>query len=195
VVERGTAGLIVGKVENKLGVRASDTAALHFENLSVPKENLIGTVGRGFHDVLQILDGGRIGIGAMAVGLARGALEESLQFAKLRNQFGHPIGDFQAIQAKLSNMTTEIEAARLLVYRAALLKDSGEEFKTAASEAKLFASEVAMRAATEAIQIHGGSGYLKDSPVERYFRDAKICEIGEGTSEIQRRVIAKELLR
>jgi alkylation response protein AidB-like acyl-CoA dehydrogenase len=195
VVERGTAGLIVGKVENKLGVRASDTAALHFENLSVPKENLIGTVGRGFHDVLQILDGGRIGIGAMAVGLARGALEESLQFAKLRNQFGHPIGDFQAIQAKLSNMATEIEAARLLVYRAALLKDSGEEFKTAASEAKLFASEVAMRAATEAIQIHGGSGYLKDSPVERYFRDAKICEIGEGTSEIQRRVIAKELLR
>ena len=195
VVERGTPGLAVGKVENKLGVRASDTAALHFENLRIPKENLIGAVDGGFQDVLQILDGGRIGIGAMAVGLARGALEESLRYAKLRSQFGHPIGDFQAIQAKLSDMATEIEGARLLVYRAALLKDAGEAFKSAASEAKLFASEVAMRATTEAIQIHGGSGYLKDFPVERYFRDAKICEIGEGTSEIQRRVIAKELLR
>lgn len=195
VVERGTPGLTVGKVENKLGVRASDTAALHFENLLIPEENLIGAGGRGFQDVLQILDGGRIGIGAMAVGLARGALEESLQYAKIRRQFGHPIGDFQAIQTKLSDMATEIEAARLLVYRAALLKDSGEEFKLAASEAKLFASEVAMRATAEAIQIHGGSGYLKDYPVERYFRDAKICEIGEGTSEIQRRVIAKELLQ
>ena len=195
VVERDTPGLIVGKVENKLGVRASDTAALHFENLRIPKENLIGVPDRGFQDVLQILDGGRIGIGAMAVGLARGALEDSIHHAKLRRQFGHPIGDFQAIQTKLSDMATEIEAARLLVYRSALLKDAGEEFKLAASEAKLFASEAAMRATAEAIQIHGGSGYLKDYPVERYFRDAKICEIGEGTSEIQRRVIAKELLQ
>jgi alkylation response protein AidB-like acyl-CoA dehydrogenase len=195
VVERGSPGLTVGKVENKLGVRASDTAALHFENLRVPKENLIGTIHHGFENVLEILDGGRIGIGAMAVGLGRAALEDSIHYAKVRRQFGHPIGEFQAIQAKLSDMATEIEAARLLVYRAAAMKDTGENFKMAASEAKLFASEAAMRATTQAIQIHGGSGYLKDYPVERYFRDAKICEIGEGTSEIQRRVIAKELLQ
>ena len=195
VVERGAPGLVVGKVENKLGVRASDTAALHFENLRIPKENLVGALHHGFENVLEILDGGRIGIGAMAVGLGRAALEDAIAYAKVRKQFGHPIGDFQAVQAKLSDMATEIEAARLLVYRAALLKDSGEGFKMAASEAKLFASEAAMRAAAQAIQIHGGSGYLKDYPVERYFRDAKICEIGEGTSEIQRRVIAKELLQ
>lgn len=195
IVDRGTPGLAIGKVENKLGVRASDTAALHFENLRVPRENLLGALNHGFQDVLEILDGGRIGIGAMAVGLARAALEDSVKYAKERRQFGHPIADFQAIQSKLSDMATEIEAARLMVYRAALLKDSGEEFKTAASEAKLFASEAAMRATTQAIQIHGGSGYLKDYPVERYFRDAKLCEIGEGTSEIQRRVIAKTLLR
>ncbi|HLG22227.1 MAG TPA: acyl-CoA dehydrogenase family protein, partial [Candidatus Manganitrophaceae bacterium] len=195
VVERETSGLIVGKIEKKLGVRASDTAALHFENLRIPRENLIGVLNDGFQNVLHILAGGRIGIGAMAVGLARGALEESIRYAKERKQFGRPIGDFQAIQWKLSDMATEIEAARLLVYRAALLKDSGDEFKRAASEAKLFASEVAMRATTQAIQIHGGSGYLKDFPVERYFRDAKICEIGEGTSEIQRKIIAKALLQ
>lgn len=194
VVEAGTPGLTVGKVEKKLGVRASDTAALHFDQLKIPKENLIGTLHRGFDDVLQILDGGRIGIGAMAVGLARAALEDSVEYSKERSQFGKPIGDFQAIQWKLSDMATEIDAARLLVYRAALLKDAGEDYKQAASEAKLFASEAAMRATTQAIQIHGGSGYLKDYPVERYFRDAKLCEIGEGTSEIQRRVIAKTLL-
>ncbi|MFQ5780889.1 MAG: acyl-CoA dehydrogenase family protein [Nitrospiria bacterium] len=195
VVERGTPGLIIGKVEAKLGVRASDTVSLHLEDLRIPRENLIGTLHHGFQDILQILDGGRIGIGAMAVGLARGALEESIRYAKERRQFGRPIGDFQAIQSKLSDMSTEIEAARLLVYRAAFLKDHGEDFKLAASEAKLFASETAMRATTQAIQIHGGSGYLKEAPVERYFRDAKICEIGEGTSEIQRRVIAKGLLQ
>lgn len=195
VVERETPGLIIGKVENKLGVRASDTAALHFENLQIPKENLLGELNRGFENVLQILDGGRIGIGAMAVGLARAALEESIKYAKERRQFGRPIADFQAIQSKLSDMSAEIDAARLLVYRAALLKEAGDPFKAEASEAKLFASEAAARAAAQAIQIHGGSGYLKDYPVERYFRDAKICEIGEGTSEIQRRVIAKELLQ
>ncbi|MBI3802706.1 MAG: acyl-CoA dehydrogenase family protein [Nitrospirae bacterium] len=194
VVERDTPGLVVGKIEKKLGVRASDTAALHFDRLQVPKENLVGTLHHGFQDVLQILDGGRIGIGAMAVGLARAAMEDSIKYAKERAQFGHPIGDFQAIQWKLSDMATEIEAARLLIYRAALLKDAGEAYKQAASEAKLFASEVAMRATTQAIQIHGGSGYLKDYPVERYFRDAKLCEIGEGTSEIQRQIIAKGLL-
>lgn len=195
VVERGTPGLVVGKAEKKLGVRASDTAALHFDRLKVPKGNLIGTLHHGFQEVLQILDGGRIGLGAMSVGLARAALEDSIKYAKERNQFGKPIGDFQAIQWKLSDMATEIDAARLLVYRAALLKDAGEDYHQAASEAKLFASEVAMRATTQAIQVHGGSGYLKDYPVERYFRDAKLCEIGEGTSEIQRRVIAITLLQ
>jgi alkylation response protein AidB-like acyl-CoA dehydrogenase len=194
IVERGTPGLAVGKVEDKLGVRASDTAALHFDNLKVPRENRLGEENGAFSDVLKILDGGRIGIGAMGVGLARGALEEALRYAKERRQFGRPIAEFEAIQWKLSDMATEIDAARLLVYRAARLKDASLPFKQAASEAKLFASEVAMRATTQAIQIFGGSGYLKDYPVERYFRDAKLCEIGEGTSEVQRMVIAKELL-
>ncbi|HET6369757.1 MAG TPA: acyl-CoA dehydrogenase family protein [Nitrospiria bacterium] len=195
IVERGTPGLIVGKVENKLGVRASDTVALHFENLRVPEENLLGAPDGAFRDVVKVLDGGRIGIGAMAVGLARGALEESLDYARRRRQFGRVIADFQAIQWKLADMATEIDAARLLVHWAAQLKDTGQPFRQAASEAKLFASEVAMRATTQTIQIFGGSGYLKDHPVERYFRDAKLCEIGEGTSEIQRMVIARELLR
>ncbi len=194
IVEAGTPGLGVGRVENKLGVRASDTAALHFENLRVPRENLLGEINNAFKDVLKILDGGRIGLGAMAVGLARGALEESVRYAKQRCQFGRSIADFEAIQWKLADMATEVDAARLLVHRAALLRDTGRPFKQAVSEAKLFASEVAMRATTQAIQIHGGSGFMKDYPVERYFRDAKICEIGEGTSEIQRIVIAKELL-
>ena len=195
IVEAGTPGLGVGRVENKLGVRASDTAALHLENLRVPRENLLGEINDAFKDVLKILDGGRIGLGAMAVGLARGALEESVRYAKQRCQFGRSIADFEAIQWKLADMATEVDAARLLVHRAALLRDTGRPFKQAVSEAKLFASEVAMRATTQAIQIHGGSGFMKDYPVERYFRDAKICEIGEGTSEIQRIVIAKELLK
>lgn len=195
VVERGTPGLVVGKIEKKLGVRASDTAALHFENLRIPQENLVGTLHQGFQDALEILDGGRIGIGAMAVGLARGALEASIQYAKTRRQFARPIAAFQAIQSKLSDMACEIEAARLLVYRAALLKETGKPYRQAASEAKLFASEAAMRATHQAVQIHGGFGYLKEGKVERYFRDAKLCEIGEGSSEIQRRVIAKALLQ
>ncbi len=194
VVERGTPGLVIGKIENKMGVRASDTAALYFENLRIPKDNLVGQINRGFEDVLEILNGGRIGIAAMAVGIARAALEAAIDYAKTREQFGHEIGAFQGIQAKLSDMATEIEAARLLVYRAALLKDRGAPFHLEASEAKLFSSEVAMRAANQAIQIHGGSGYMKETEVERYFRDAKICEIGEGTSEIQRELIAKALL-
>ena len=195
IVEAGTVGLGVGKKENKLGVRASDTAGLHLEDLKVPKENLLGKVNEAFRAVLRVLDGGRIGVGAMAVGLARGALEESLRYGRERRQFGRPLTDFEAIQWKLADMATEIDAARLLVHRAAYLKDSEQPFKRAASQAKLFASEVAMRATTQAIQIHGGAGYLKDLPVERYFRDAKICEIGEGTSEIQRMVIAKEMLK
>lgn len=195
IVERGAAGLTVGRVENKLGVRASDTAELHLEEIRVPQENLLGEPHAGFRDALKILQGGRIGMGAMAVGIARGALEESIRYAKQRCQFGQRIADFEAIQWKLSDMATETDAARLLVYRAARLKEGGQPFKKAASEAKLYASEVGVRATSQAIQIHGGYGYVKDYAVERYFRDAKLCEIGEGTSEIQRMIIAKELLK
>jgi butyryl-CoA dehydrogenase len=195
IVESRTVGLRVGRVENKLGVRASDTAAVQLEEVRIAKENLLGELNGGFYDVLKVLQGGRIGIGAMAVGIAQGALEESTKYAKTRKQFGKPITEFEAIQWMLADMATEIEAARLLVYRAARLKEKGMPFLKAASEAKLYAAETAMRATTKAIQIHGGYGYIKDYPVERYFRDAKICEIGEGTSEIQRMVIAKELLR
>ncbi len=194
IVERNTPGLIIGKVEKKLGVRASDTAALHFENLRIPKENLIGTCHEAYENVLSVLDGGRIGIGAMAVGLARGAMVRAIEYAKTRSQFGKTLGSFQAIQSKLSDMATEIDAARLLVYQAALLKDNQHTFRMAAAEAKLFASEVANRATNQALQIHGGLGFMKEAEVERYFRDAKLCEIGEGTSEIQRKVIAKTLL-
>jgi alkylation response protein AidB-like acyl-CoA dehydrogenase len=194
IVERGTPGLSVGKIENKLGVRASDTAALHLDGLRVPKEQILGEINGAFTDVLRVLHGGRIGVGAMAVGIARGALEESLSYAKERKQFGRPIADFEAIQWMLADMAAEIETARLLVYRAAHLKDIGRPFVKAASQAKLYAAETAMRAATKAIQIHGGYGYVKDYPVERYFRDAKLCEIGEGTSEVNRMIIAKELL-
>ena len=195
IIECGTAGLRVGRVENKLGVRASDTAAVQLEAVRVPKENLLGELNDGFYEVLKVLQGGRVGIGAMAVGIAQGALEESIKYARMRKQFGKPIAEFEAIQWMLADMATEIDAARLLVYRAAQLKDGGMPFVKAASEAKLYAAETAMRATAKAIQIHGGYGYLRDYPVERYFRDAKICEIGEGTSEIQRMVIAKELLR
>ncbi|MET0223953.1 MAG: acyl-CoA dehydrogenase family protein [Terrimicrobium sp.] len=195
IAESGTAGLRVGKIENKLGVRASDTVAVHIEDARVPKTNLLGQLNGSFDDVLKVLQGGRVGIGAMAVGIAQGAFEESIKYARMRKQFGKPIAEFEAIQWMLADMATEIDAARLLVYRAAQLKDRGMPFVTAASEAKLYAAETAMRATTKAIQIHGGYGYIKDYPVERYFRDAKICEIGEGTSEIQRMIIAKELLR
>jgi butyryl-CoA dehydrogenase len=195
IAESGTAGLRVGKIENKLGVRASDTVAVQIEDARVPKANLLGQLNGSFDDVLKVLQGGRVGIGAMAVGIAQGAFEESIKYARMRKQFGKPIAEFEAIQWMLADMATEIDAARLLVYRAAQLKERGMPFVTAASEAKLYAAEAAMRATTKAIQIHGGYGYIKDYPVERYFRDAKICEIGEGTSEIQRMIIAKELLR
>ena len=195
IAESGTAGLRVGKIENKLGVRASDTVAVQIEDARVPKANLLGQLNGSFDDVLKVLQGGRVGIGAMAVGIAQGAFEESIKYARMRKQFGKPIAEFEAIQWMLADMATEIDAARLLVYRAAQLKDRGMPFVTAASEAKLYAAEAAMRSTTKAIQIHGGYGYIKDYPVERYFRDAKICEIGEGTSEIQRMIIAKELLR
>lgn len=195
IVERERAGLNVVRVENKLGVRASDTAQLRLEEIRVPKDNLLGELNHGYRDALKVLDGGRIGIGAMAVGIARAALEESLRYAKERRQFGKAIAEFEAIQWKLADMATEIDAARLLVYRAAELRQNGLPFKRMAAQAKLFASEVASRATGQAIQIHGGAGYMKDAPVERYFRDAKLCEIGEGTSEIQRMIIAKALLR
>ena len=195
IVERETPGLIVVRVENKLGVRASDTAQLRLESVRVPQENLLGELNHAFKDALSILHGGRIGVGAIAVGIARAALEEATRYAMERKQFGKAIAEFEAIQWMIADMATEIDAARLLVRRAAYLRDQGRPFKRAASEAKLFASEVAVKATNRAIQIHGGYGYVKDHPVERYFRDAKFCEIGEGTSEMQRLVIARELLR
>jgi len=194
IVERGTKGFRQGKRERKLGMRASDTAQLFFEEAEVPGENLLGGLNQGFADALKILDGGRIGMAALAVGLARAAFEESLKYAKSREQFGEPIAHFQAIQWKLADMATEIDAARLLTLKAADLLNKGRRVTKEASLAKLFASRVAMKATTEAIQIHGGYGYMKEYPVERYFRDAKLTEIGEGTSEIQRLIIARHLL-
>ncbi len=194
VVEKGAKGLSTGKNEKKLGVRASDTAQVFLEQVEVPAGALLGREGDGFVDTLRILDAGRIGIGAMAVGLARAALEASLRYAKERTAFGRAIAELQAIQWKLADMGTEVDAARLLVHRAAWLRDQGRPFSKEASMAKLFASEVASRATNQAIQIHGGYGYLQDYPVERYMRDAKLTEIGEGTSEIQRLVIARHVL-
>jgi alkylation response protein AidB-like acyl-CoA dehydrogenase len=194
IVERGTPGFRPGRPEHKLGLRASDTAQLFLEEARVPRANLLGELHHGFVDTLKVLDGGRISIAAMAVGLARGALEESLRYAGERRQFGQPIAQFQAIQWKLADMATEIDAARLLTLQAAALKDRGRPSTKASAMAKLFAAEVGMRACTQAVQIHGGYGYLRDFPVERYFRDVKLCEIGEGTSEVQRMVIARQLL-
>lgn len=195
IIEKGTQGFSVGKKEDKLGLRTSDTASIILEDCRIPADNLIGEVNRGFQDVLKILDGGRIGIGAMAVGIGRGALEESMEYAMKRVQFGKPIAGFQAIQWMLADMATELDAARLLVYKAAYMKIQGLPYTKEASQAKLFASEAGMRAATKAVQIFGGHGYMKDYPVERFFRDVKLCEIGEGTSEIQRLVISRELLK
>ena len=194
IVERGTPGFRPGRPEHKLGLRASDTAQLFFEEARVPRENLLGELHHGFMDTLKVLDGGRISIAAMAVGLARGALEEGLRYAKERQQFGEPLARFQAIQWKLADMATEIDAARLLTLKAAAQKDRGRPCTRESAMAKLFSSEVGMRACTQAVQIHGGYGYLRDFPVERYFRDVKLCEIGEGTSEIQRLVIARQIL-
>jgi hypothetical protein len=194
IVERGTPGLSAIPMKNKFGVRASDTAQLTLDNVHIPKENLLGQLNHGFIDTLKILDGGRIGIAAMALGIGRGAYEEALKYAQQRQQFGQPIAQFQAIQWKLADMATELDAARLLVLRAAWLKDQGMSVTKESAMAKLYASEAATRACNQALQIHGGYGYMKDYPVERYLRDAKICEIGEGTSEIQRLVIARQLM-
>jgi alkylation response protein AidB-like acyl-CoA dehydrogenase len=194
IVEKGTPGLHVGKMEDKLGMRASATSQVVLDDCHVPAENLLGREGEGFANALKTLDGGRIAIGALGLGIAQGAYEEAVAYAKQREQFGHPIAQFQGVQWHLADMAVKIEAARMLVYRAAWTRDQGKPFKVEASMAKLFASEAAMWVTTKAVQVHGGYGYIKDYPVERMFRDAKLCEIGEGTSEIQRMVIARETL-
>ena len=188
-------GFTVGTIEDKLGCRASCTAEIVLDNCEVPKENLLGDGGGGFRTFMKTLEGGRISIGAMAVGIAQGALDEALAYAKDREQFGKPIAELQAIQHMLATMATEIHAARLMVYHASRLKDAGQPYQTEGSMAKLFASEMATRTCDKALQIHGGYGYTKEYPVERFYRDVKICEIGEGTSEIQRVIIARNLLK
>jgi alkylation response protein AidB-like acyl-CoA dehydrogenase len=195
IIEKGTPGFKPGKKENKLGLRASDTSEVIFSDCRVPQENLLGDEGEGFTGSLKILDGGRISIAALAIGMAQGALEAAIQYAKQRKQFGQPISEFQAIQFKLADMATEVEAARLLVYQAAWLADKNDRrFTRESSMAKLFASEVAVRVANECVQIHGGYGFIKDYPAEKFYRDVKLCTIGEGTSEIQKLVIARQLL-
>src|SRR5216684_1250039 len=194
ILETGIPGFHVGKKENKLGMRASATGEVVFTDCRLPESQLLGKQGEGFVDSLRILDGGRISIAALSVGTAQGAYEAALKYSKQRKQFGRPISEFQGIQNKLADMATEIDAARLLTYRAGAMKDKDERVTKESAMAKLFASEVAVRAANEAVQIHGGYGFIKDYPVEKFYRDVKLCTIGEGTSEIQRMVIARQLL-
>jgi hypothetical protein len=194
IFEKGMKGFMPGKKEDKLGLRASETASVILEDCFVPDENRLGPEGLGFIQAMQILDGGRISIAALALGIAQGAYESALRYSKERQQFGKPISEFQAIQFKLADMATQIEAARLLTYRAAALKDAGRKVTKESSMAKLYASEVSVKVSEEAIQIHGGYGYTKDYPPEKYWRDSKLCTIGEGTSEIQRLIIARQLL-
>ncbi len=200
VVEKGagperTKGFRVGKKENKLGLRASDTAELIFEGCWIPEENLLGREGDGFKDAMRVLDGGRISIAALSLGIGRGALDAAMKYATERRQFGKAIAEFQAIQFKLATMATELDAAWLLTMRAARMKDAGQKVTLEASMAKLYASEAACRICDEGVQIHGGYGFIKDYPAEKFYRDVKLCTIGEGTSEIQRMVIARELLK
>lgn len=195
IFDKSMEGFRPDKKENKLGMRASETASVVFEDCYVPEENLLGNLGEGFLQAMQILDGGRISIAALSVGIAQGAYEAAVKYAKERHQFGKPISEFQAIQFKLADMATQIECARLLTLQAAALKDAGKKVTQKSAMAKLYASEVAVKVAEESIQIHGGYGYTKDYPAEKYWRDAKLCTIGEGTSEIQRLVIAKQLLK
>jgi len=195
LVEKSFEGFDVGKPEEKLGIRSSDTCELYFDNVKIPKENLIGAEGDGFKIALSTLDGGRIGIASQALGIAQASLEASIKYSKERTQFSKPISSNQAIQFKLADMAMEIEASRLLIYKAAMAKDAGLDYGHIASMAKVFSSEVAMRASTQCVQIHGGYGYIKETGVERLMRDAKITQIYEGTSEIQRVVIARELLK
>jgi butyryl-CoA dehydrogenase len=195
IVDRGTPGLSNGRKIEKLGLRASDTAEVILDNVSVPATNLIGNAGEGYAQALKILESGRIGIAGFAIGIARGAFEDAVSYAKERKQFGAPIANLQAIQWMLADMATRIEASWMLLYRAAALKDQGRPFGREAAMAKLYASETAMWTTIKAVQIHGGYGYVTDFPVERYMRDAKLAEIGEGTSEVQRMIIAKSLLK
>ena len=195
VVEKGTKGFRPGKKENKLGLRASDTSELIFEDCEIPAENLLGVEGEGFVDSMRVLDGGRISIAALSLGIARGALDAATKYVKERRQFGKAIAEFQGIQWKLADMATELDAARLLTQRAAVLKDSGRTVTRESAMAKLFASEVAVRICNEAVQLFGGYGFIKYYPAEKFYRDVKLCTIGEGTSEIQRMVIARELLK
>jgi len=195
VVEKGTPGFKIGKNLNKLGMRASDTAELFFDNCKVPQENMLGKEGEGFHQSMSILDGGRVSIGAMCVGIARGAYENTLKYAQEREAFGKTISDFQATKFKLADMATEIDAARLLILRAAWMKDQNMDLNLESAMAKLYASEVAVRVANEAVQIYGGYGFIKEYPAEKFYRDAKMGTIGEGTSEILRLVIAREILQ
>jgi alkylation response protein AidB-like acyl-CoA dehydrogenase len=194
IIEKGTPGLAAGKKEDKLGMRASDTSEVLFDQCSVPEDQLLGPEGRGFVDAMQVLDAGRIGIAALAVGLAQGAYEAALRYAQERRAFGKTISQFQAIQWKLADNATRIEAARLLTYRAAYMKDHKRRMTLESAMAKLYASEIAVRVAEDGVQIHGGYGFVKDYPAEKYFRDVKLMTIGEGTSEIQRLVIARRLL-
>lgn len=195
VIEKGTPGFTHGKKENKLGMRASETTGLLFDNCRVPQENLLGKEGEGFLQAMKVLDGGRISIGALSLGIARGAFEAAVAYAKEREQFGQPIGNFQGISFKLADMATQIEAAGLLIMQAADLKNRHQPVSKQSAMAKYYASEVAVKVATEAVQIFGGYGYTKDFPVEKYYRDAKLCTIGEGTSEIQKIVISREVLK
>ena len=195
IFDKTMQGFASDKKENKLGMRASETASVVFEDCFVPDENLLGNEGEGFLQSMQVLDGGRISIASLSVGIAQGAYESAVKYSKERQQFGRPISEFQAIQFKLADMATQIEAARLLTLQAAYLKDNGKKTTKESSMAKLFASEIAVKVSEEAVQIHGGYGYTKDYPAEKYWRDSKLCTIGEGTSEIQRLVIAKQLLK
>jgi alkylation response protein AidB-like acyl-CoA dehydrogenase len=194
VVEKGTPGFRPGKKENKLGLRASDTSELIFEDCEIPAENLLGKEGDGFIDSMRILDGGRISIAALSLGIGRGAYDAARKYAQQRHQFGKAISEFQGIQWKLADMATQLDAARLLTLRAAVMKDAGQKTTLESSMAKLMASEVAVRVCDEAVQLHGGYGFIKDYPVEKFYRDVKLCTIGEGTSEIQRLIIAREIL-
>jgi alkylation response protein AidB-like acyl-CoA dehydrogenase len=194
VVEKGTKGFRPGRKENKLGLRASDTSELIFEDCEIPAENLIGKEGDGFKDAMRVLDGGRISIAALSLGMARGALDAAMKYAQERRQFGKAISEFQAIQFKLADMATQLDAAWLLTMRAAQMKDAGKKVTMESAMAKLYASEAACRICDEGVQIHGGYGFIKDYPAEKFYRDVRLCPIGEGTSEIQRMVIARELL-
>jgi alkylation response protein AidB-like acyl-CoA dehydrogenase len=195
VLEKGMQGFTSGKKENKLGMRASETAELIFDNCRVPDSNRLGQVGEGFVQAMKILDGGRISIGALSLGIAKGAYEAALKYSKERHQFGKPISEFQAIAFKLAEMATDIEASELLIHKAAYLKQNNKSVTTAGAMAKMYASEICVKVASEAVQIHGGYGFTKDFPVEKFYRDAKLCTIGEGTTEIQKVVISRNLLR